>query len=204
MNTAIMNIPTAQKLSYADFQGFDALKNNTQQLNELINLYREVFAEPVGWNEEYSYEEVMTNLSNELDVNAQLRLCLDREKQDEVVGFCWAQLLSLTDICETVKSVQHYQAIGCPDIFTPLKQLLGDQPMVYLHDLGIKRELRGKLSLNKLIYPVLEDVVMQTGVNKVFFWTIAETNVSKLAKRAGFELVLLHSGMQCYTGEITL
>ena len=73
---------------------------------------------------------------------------------------------------------------------------------IYLHDLGIKREYRGKLSLSKLIYPTLQGITLQTGIKEVLFWTIADTKVSKLAKRAGFDLVLLHSGMQFYKGNL--
>jgi len=193
---------TQPSCTFSDFTDFSALQDDMITTYKLINLYQDIFSEPDGWAENYSYEEIYNNLSHELSKPAHLRLCIDSREENEVVGFCWAQLLSLKDICQTINTVQHYNNLGTPDIFKPLNDVLNNEPMIYCHDLGIKRDLRGKLSLNKIIYPTLASVSKQTGVNKVLFWTIANTHVSALAKRAGFDLILLHSGMQFYSGTI--
>jgi hypothetical protein len=202
MSQAVMKSDVLPSLLYSDFSSFNELKKDAIATNNLIALYRSIFAEPDGWAENYSYREVYNNLADELSENAYLRLCVDSDNDDEVIGFCWAQLLLLEDICQAITTVQHYNMIGSPDVFTPMSRLIGNEPLIYVHDLGIKRPLRGKLPLNKMIYPVLQGVARQTGVDKVFFWTIANTNVSKLAKRAGFELLMIHTGMQFYVGTI--
>ena len=102
--------------SYSDFTNFSDLKNDMITMYKLINCYQNIFSEPDGWAENYSYEEVYDNLTHELSHNAHLRLCIDSREENEVVGFFWAQLLSLADICQTINTVQHYSAIGTPDI----------------------------------------------------------------------------------------
>ena len=193
---------TQPTVSYTDYMRFSELEYDRITMHKLITLYRNIFSEPDGWAENYSYDEVYYNLKQELASNAHLRICIDSNDENEVIAFCWVQLLSLQNICNTINTVQHYNSIGTPDIFTPLSNLIGNEPMIYLHDLGVQKNLRGKLSLSKIIYPTLANISRKTGINKVFFWTIANTHVSSLAKRAGFDLLLIHSGMQFYSGSI--
>ena len=202
MGQANMKTNTAVEYDFMDFINFHEFTLDPVMSGNLISLYQSIFAEHDGWNEHYSYNDVYQNLAHELDGNAHLRVCHDAVNEEEVVAFCWAQLQTLSNVCQAIKTVQHYEMIGSPDICTPLKNILGDEPVIYLHDLGVKRELRGKLSLSQLIYPTLQGLARQTGIHKVLFWTIANTNVSKLARRGGFEIVKLHSGMQFYAGTV--
>ena len=192
---------TNPRYHYIDYENFDELASDPVTLDQLIQLYRQIFSEPDGWNEQFCYDQVRANLMHELSQHACLRLCTTSGRQREVVGFCWAQLLSIAEVAQTIKTVQYYDMLGSPQIEKPLQDILGNVPVIYLHDLGIKRELRGKLSLSHLIQPVLQDVARQTGIKRVLFWTIANTHVSRLARRGGFRLALLHSGMQFYIGQ---
>jgi len=79
--------------------------------------------------------------------------------------------------------------------------LLSGTRVLYVHDLGITPSARSRLPLTQLIYPVLADVARRTGHGRVLFWTMPETRVSSLARRARFVECPMPNGMRFHLGE---
>jgi hypothetical protein len=119
-----------------------------------------------------------------------------------VVGFCWAQLIAPDEVYDTVRNVQYVERISQNDIKNDLRALFGNAPVIYLQDLGIKRSYRGKVHVGALVSPALEDVSRQSGTRKIFFWSVAETCVNKLAGKANIPVVLTHDNMQFFVGDL--
>ncbi len=184
---------------YIDFNSFEAIYSKPLTMNQLVQTYQNIFSDPALWDEQYTEQEVLDNLQDELSGAASIRLCV---QNNEVLGFCWAQRLNYSNIAHTIKNIKYYQALGNPDIHKILYDIIGDEPIIYLHDLGIASHYRGQLALNQLICPVLMSLSERTNINKVFFWSIENTRVFKLAERAGFKLVATKSGMQFFIGEL--
>lgn len=185
---------------YYDFQDFAALAAQPQLLHGLVSSYQAIFGDPDGWAEHYSVEDVLAKLTKELSGHAALRVCADAA--GDVIGFCWAQALNVDDIVDAISSIDYYQSIGAPEVDHRLRQLFANGRVIYLHDLGIARAYRGRIPLSQLIYPVLDNVAEHSALNTVFFWSIAETNVSRLAKRAQFHPVLTVDAMCFYAGDL--
>jgi len=185
--------------NYIDFNSFDSLSSNKFVMNNLIQTYQNIFSDPNLWDEHYTKQEVMENLEEDLFGDSTIRLCVNN---DEVLGFCWAQHLSYYEVEKTINSIKFYQELGNPDIHHTLHSIIGDEPVIYLHDLGIANNYRGQLALTQLICPVLTSLAERTNTSRVFFWSIENTRVFKLAERAGFELAATENGMQFFIGNI--
>lgn len=185
-----------------DFTCYQQLRANPIIANRLIASYQKTFSDPEVWAEDYSYEDVDQKLKNELTGHAFLRIIVDGNKQNQVVAFCWAQLLNAEGIMSSITSIQYYQTLGKPELKAPLDGIIGGEPVLYLHDLAIAAEYRGKVNLRQLILPVLEGITVHTGVNELFFWSVDGTRVSSLANRAGIDLVTTLNGIQFFYGNV--
>ena len=185
-------------LRYRTFDSFAALAHDSTSLESLIALYRTTFGDPSVWGETYTRHEVLCKLRAELAGAASLRLCL--HEHGETVAFCWAQALDAEGIAHamgTIKSCQHPEM---PDVRPLLRPVIGDARVIYVHDLGIAAAYRGKVALTELIYPVLCEIAARAGVNAVLFWSVADTLVSRFARRAAFEQCLSVQGMEFHLG----
>lgn len=71
------------------------------------------------------------------------------------------------------ESIQFYKKIGSPNVHEPLKTLMGNSEIVYIHDLGISPDYRGDVPLERLVIPPVMRVVTE------FKWpTILTKNLS--------------------------
>ena len=193
---------STQNLHYLDFSSYAELSRQKISLLQLINSYRAIFSEPGVWSESYSEEDVSQKLQLDLDGIADLRLCVDGGYKNEMLGFCWAQCLDATGIENSINTIKYYHMIGAPAVKQHLSNLIGQGEVIYVHDLGVNPSHRGKVPLHRLIYPMLHDLASRSQVNTVMFWSIPDSHISRLARRAGFEMVLEIAGMEFYLGEI--
>jgi len=185
--------------NYIDFHDFKSIAANEHVLDNLVHTYRSIFSDPELWDEQYTVHEVINNLEDDLSGDAAIRLCMNN---DEVLGFCWAQRLSYEHVEQTINSIRYYQELGRPDIRNILRKIIGDEPVIYLHELGVSIECRGQVALHNLICPVLISLSERTKTDRVFFWSIENTRVFKLAERAGFRLAATDNKMQFFIGEL--
>ena len=184
-----------------DFSSYGQLNADPVVINQLITSYQNIFGEPDVWAENHSHEEVDQKLKKELEGDASLRIILDEEK-DQLAGFCWGQLLNTDQIMASIQSIKFYQSLGEPDLQQTLQDIISDESVLYIHDLGVNQEYRGKVNLRQLIYPVLNNLATRTGTSKIFFWSIEGTCISRLDERAGIDIVMTHNDIQLFLGEI--
>lgn len=189
-----------QHFRYLDFRSFSTLAADQALLGQLISSYQAIFGDPNGWAEHYTDDDVLQKLKHELSGQAQLRLCVD--PADHIVGFCWAQALAVDGIAHAIGTIKYYQSIGAPDVLNPLCDRFGEREVIYLHDLGIDPRCRGRIPLTQLVYPVLDGLAKRANVTTVLFWSIADTNISRLAKRALFHRILALGEMRFYSGDL--
>ena len=193
---------STQNLHYLDFSSYAELSRQKISLLQLITSYRAIFSEPGVWSESYSEEDVSQKIQLDLNGIADLRLCVDGGYKNEMLGFCWAQCLDATGIENSINTIKYYHMIGAPAVKQHLCNLIGKGKVIYVHDLGVNLAHRGKVPLHRLIYPMLHDLASRSQVNKIMFWSIPDSHISRLARRAGFEMVLEIAGMEFYLGEI--
>ena len=196
------NAHSTQDLHYLDCSSYAELSRQKISLLQLINSYRAIFSEPGVWLETYSDEDVTQKLQLDLDGEASLRLCVELASKAELMGFCWAQCLDSTGIENSINTIKYYHMIGAPAVKQQLENLIGQGRVIYVHDLGVNLAHRGKVPLHRLIYPMLHDLASRSQVNTVMFWSIPDSHISRLARRAGFDIVLEIAGMEFYLGEI--
>jgi len=185
---------------YKKFSSYQTLVEEKDVVESLVDCYKRVFEDSEVWAENYTTEEVHYRLKNELAGEALLRLCLNEE--DEVIAFAWVQCLDKTDIMNSIESIDYYQEIGSPNISKILDEHVGEEEILYLHDLGVKKEFRGEVSLRKLLCPLVSELSKQSGHHKLFFWTIEKTKISILAKYIGFKKVAKLQDIQFFMGDI--
>lgn len=198
-----MPLPFSHKFQCMSFTHYHQLTEDSLHAKKLITAYQKTFSDPDVWAENYSVEEVDNKLKNELSGEAFLRFIME-EDSNQVAAFCWAQLLNADEILTSIRSIQYYQTLGEPDLSQPLFDTLGNEPVLYIHDLAIMQEYRGQINLRKLIVPVLQDIAIRTGINKVFFWSVEGTRISSLATRAGIDLATTSKGIQFFIGQLNL
>ena len=201
----IMNKTMTNNMTFKDFHNYDSLIAEGNISEQLIKTYQNIFGDPDLWGESYSQGEVEDKLKDELAGNAGLRLCLDENENigsNDLLGFCWAQQLGLQGVKSSIESIQFYQDLGCPKILEPLKRILDDKPVLYVHDLGIPKDYRGQVPLHKLICPVLNSLAERSQTSRMFFWSIKESRIYKLAQYAGFKQVANIAGMQFFIGDV--
>ena len=197
------SIPISHHFQIMDFTNYQQLTADHFYAKQLIASYQKTFSDPDVWAENYSVKDVDNKLKNELAGDAYLRMVME-EKQNQIAAFCWAQLLNANEILTSIRSIQFYQTLGEPDLSQPLLDIIGDESVLYIHDLAIMQEYRGQINLRKLILPVLQNIAICTGINKVFFWSIEGTRISSLANRAGIDLATTSNGIQFFCGSLNL
>lgn len=191
-----------QNYHFDNFNNYQELMADNNTSRNLIASYQDVFGDPKLWDESYTENEIQKKLQNELSGKANLRLCRNTTQDNTIMGFCWAQQLGLSGIKSAIESIQFYKDVGSPEIDETLKKTLGDEPALYLHDLGISAPFRGKVSLQQLICPVLNSLAERSNTNRLFFWSIKESRIFKLAQFAGFKLVDTVGEIQFFIGDI--
>ncbi len=191
-----------KNINYLDFHNYDALTADKSISDKLVESYQNIFGDPKLWGESYSDQDINDKLQDELSGKASLRLCINGEGNREVLGFCWAQLLNLDGVKSAIESIQFYKTLGSPKIRETLKSILKDESVLYLHDLGIAKQCRGKVSLQNLICPVLNSLAKKSNTQRLFFWSIKDSRIFNLAKYTGFKLAATVDGMQFFIGDI--
>ena len=185
--------------TYLQFHSYNCLSKNPKLTEMLVHAYQDVFGDPKLWNEHYSSEQVLASLQSGLTGKAGIRLCLAEQK---LMAFCWAQQLHINAIEEAVLSIDYVRQHGGADPGDMLRKVIGDKAVIYLHDLGISQQHRGKVSLSELICPLLSELAGRCQNNRLFFWSIADSRVFRLAERAGFDMVADINGLQFFYGDL--
>lgn len=191
---------TDSSIHFMDFSSFEELTQHPKILVNLLTNYCNIFGEPDVWNEQYSAEEILEKLENELSGHATMRLCINTIT-NEVIGFCWAQLLNGNQIVAAIKSIHFYQKYRTPKIDESLQTLIGNKSSIYVHDLGINKSYRGKIPLEQLICPVIEHLSNQAQTRNLVFWSVSDTCIAWLAKKVGIDVALTLGKMQFFEGE---
>lgn len=198
-----------KNMTFKDFHSYDSLLAEGDMNEQLIKTYQNIFGDPDLWGETYSQGEVEEKLKDELSGNSGLRLCIDSSNNEHenpstnsLLGFCWAQQLGLQGVMSAIESIQFYKELGSPQILDTLKRVLDDKPVLYVHDLGIPKNHRGQVPLQKLICPVLNSLAKRSETSRLLFWSIKESRIYKLAQYAGFKQVADIAGMQFFIGNV--
>jgi len=186
---------------FIDLMSIEQLQQYPQLLDSLIECYRTIFGEPDVWNETYSYNDVLQKLQLELSGAACLRLCVNDANQ-QVIGFCWAQLLTGKQVATAVDAIHFVDQHHSQQINGQILQVIGKDAVIYIQDLGIRKEFRSKISLELLISPVLETVAQQAKTRKLFFWSVKGTCVWWMAKRIGIKPTFTLDAMQFFSGDL--
>lgn len=196
-------------LIFKDFHSYESLNKDVDMSLQLVKSYQSIFGDPELWGENYSQEAVEDKLKDELSGKAGLRLCLNNQSaliekpmEPEILGFCWAQQLALKGVIEAIESIQFYKELGSPKILEPLKRILDEKSVLYVHDLGIPKDYRGQIPLHTLIYPVIHSLAERSQNNRLFFWSIKESRIYKLAQYVGFTQIADIAGMQFFIGNV--
>jgi len=188
---------------FIDFMNMRQLQRHTDILVSLIDCYRTIFAEPDVWNESYSDADVLKKLHLELAGSACLRVCISDVNQ-QVIGFCWAQLLTGEQVATAVNAIHFVDQSHCQNLNEQIMKTVGHKPVIYIQDLGIKKEYRSKVSLELLISPVLETVAQQAKTRQLFFWSVTDTCIWWMAKKIGIKPAFNIESMQFFSGDLPL
>lgn len=194
---------SARPLQYRDYNGIQELLRDPLIAKRLLVAYQEIFGGSDVWAETYTDQEVWQKLRDELSGRASLRVCLD-PSNGAVVAFFWAQLCGADDILRAVGSIKYSEALATPALLADLQETIGEREVIYVHDLGIRKEYRGRIWLTHLIGPPLWEVAERTGHGRVLFWSVPGTQVAAFARRAGFDEVLVTDGMHFHLGEFSV
>jgi hypothetical protein len=187
---------------FKDYETFSDLSSDTIIFSELVNAYQSIFAEPGAWEENYSHDEIIDNIEQAMKGYACLRVCIDPQYH-YVIGFCWGQVASLSEVMTAIDTVEHYHRAGRPDLKTPLSKIIEGGNIMYIHELGIIPKYRQQISLIDLIYPVIINIALRSKETKMLFWSSPETCIHHVAKKAGIPMILANSKMQFFLGDLT-
>jgi hypothetical protein len=191
---------SALDLQYRDFHSYQELSREVAVSNRLVRAYRTTFGDSEVWGENYSDADVHDKLREELAGRASLRVCVDRA-DESVAAFFWAQLCGADEILRAIGTIKYSEALATPALRASLREAIGEREVIYVHDLGILKEYRGRIWLTNLIGPPLWEIGARTGKGRVLFWSVPGTQVSAFARRAGFEEILVTHGMHFHLGE---
>ncbi len=192
------------KLSYREFRSYGELEREPATKSGLISTYQTIFSDPDTWAENYADEEVRLKLEDELAGCANLRICIDENNDSAVAAFFWAQLRAAVDIVRAIESIKFAQKLATHELSRDLREVIGEEHVIYIHDFAIRKQYRGKIWLTHLIGPVLWEIGKRSSVTKVLFWSIPGTQVDLFARREGFKPVLIAHGMHFHLGEFSL
>ena len=187
-------------IHFMNFISFNDLEQHPKILENLITNYRDIFGEPDIWNERYSKSEIIDKLKNELSGTASMSLCININT-NEVIGFCWAQLLSGNEIIKSIQSIHFYKKHETRKYNNNLRDIITNKTAIYIHDLGINKSYRGTIPLEQLICPIIESLSQQTKIRKLVFWSVTDTCIERLAKKIGINVSLTLGEMQLFEGE---
>jgi len=187
--------------SFLDFNSYEALVKEEKTVTSFVQTYKEVFNDPELWAEAYSTQEIHVRLKAELLGVASLRLCVDNK--GTVIAFAWVQELSIDEVVHSIESIDYYQEIGCPNVREVLEEKVAETKVLYLHDLGVKKDKRGEVSLRMLLCPMMQVLSTDTDTKEVLFWTIEKTKISILARYIGFKKMATVEGMQFFVGNLS-
>lgn len=190
-------------LVYRDFHSYAELLAEVDLAKRLVVAYQEIFGGSEVWAETYSDAEVWRKVKAELAGRASLRVCID-PANGAVVAFFWAQLCSAESIVRAIGTIKYSESLATPTLASELEDAIGEREVIYVHDLGIRKEYRGRIWLTHLIGPVLWEVCARSGNGRVLFWSVPGTQVAAFARRAGFEEVLVTQGMHFHLGEFVV
>jgi len=189
-----------KECTFLDFHTYEALLKEEQTMSSFIQTYKEVFNDPELWAETYTTTEIQLRLKAELSGLASLRLCID--KDGTVIAFAWVQELSVDEVLHSIESIDYYREIGRPNVRVILENKIAHGRIMYLHDLGVKKDKRGEVSLRKLLCPMIQTLGTKTDTKEVLFWTIEKTKISILARYIGFKKMATVEGMQFFVGNL--
>lgn len=192
---ALVKLPREQiNLQFFEFTHYQQLNRNLAWHDGLIECYREVFQE--SWGENYSYQEVKQRLQKELTGSACLRFVMDMTT-NKVIGFCWAQFLSPSEIKCAIASIKYIHTV---------KHFLIDDAVqttssiIYIHDIGILKSARNQVPLSLLILPVLESVALYSHCRQIMFWSIQQTCIAHLASKIDIRPYYKMGDVQFFNG----
>jgi hypothetical protein len=194
---------SARPLQYHSFHGYDELVRDPAIAKSLVRAYQTTFGGSEVWAETYTDEEVWQKLRDQLDGRASLRVCVDPATED-VVAFFWAQLCKKEDILRAVATIKYSESLATPELLASLHEAIGEREVIYVHELGILKEYRGRIWLTHLIGPPLWEVAARSGNGHVLFWSVPGTQVAAFARRGGFREVLVTHGMHFHLGEFSV
>lgn len=192
------------KLNYQEIRSYYELAQKPALMAQLISTYQTIFGDPETWAEQYSDEDVRHKLQDELAGHSNLRICVDENAHSSVAAFFWSQLRSADDIVRAIATIKFSAQLATPELTQQLRDAIGEEPVIYIHDFGIQKKYRGKIWLTHLIGPVLWEIGQRTRVSKVLFWSVPGTQVDLFARREGFKPVLVAHGMHFHLGEFAL
>lgn len=187
-------------LQYRDFHSYQELLRDPDLAKRLVRAYQLTFGGSKVWAETYTDAEVWQKLSDQLSGRASLRVFVD-PADGTVVAFFWAQLCKVDDILRAIGTIKYSEALATPALRESLREAIGDREVIYVHDLGILEDYRGRIWLTHLIGPPLWEVAARSGNGQVLFWSVPGTQVAAFARRAGFDEVLVTQGMHFHLGE---
>ena len=190
-------------LRHHDFHSFQDLMRDPALAKRLVQAYQTTFAASEVWAESYTDAQVWQKLRHELAGRASLRVCVDAEN-GAVAAFFWAQLCKADDILRAIGTIRYSESLATPALLAELREAIGEREVIYVHDLGILEEYRGRIWLTHLIGPALWEVAARSGNGRVLFWSVPGTQVGAFARRAGFREVLVTRGMHFHLGEFVI
>jgi hypothetical protein len=191
------------RLQYRDFHSYQELLRDPDLARRLVHAYQATFAGSEVWGETYRDAEVWQKLRLELAGRASLRVCVD-PANGAVAAFFWAQLCRADDILRAIGTIKYSESLATPALLANLRSAIGDGEVIYVHDLGILEEYRGRVWLSHLISPALWEVAARSGNGRVLFWSVPGTRVAAIARRAGFDETLVTHGMHFHLGEFSV
>lgn len=190
-------------LLYRDFHSYPELLRDPVFAKRLVHAYQATFAASDVWGEVYTDAQVWQKLRLELAGRASLRVCVDAA-DGAVVAFFWAQLCGADDILRAIGTIKYSESFATPALLDDLRETIGKREVIYVHDLGIVEKYRGRVWLTHLVGPALYEVAARSGNGRVLFWSVPGTQVGAIARRAGFDEVLVTHGMHFHLGEFSV
>jgi hypothetical protein len=190
-------------LQYRDFHSYQELLREPDIAKRLVRAYQETFGGSEVWAESYTDAQVWRKLREQLAGRASLRVCIDPATRG-VVAFFWAQLCRADDILRAIGTIKFSESLATPALLASLQDATGDREVIYVHDIGILEQYRGRIWLTHLVGPPLWEVAARSGNGRVLFWSVPGTQVAAFARRAGFDEVLVADGMHFHLGAFSV
>jgi hypothetical protein len=151
----------------------EKIKNDSELLSEIIFAYQDIFFE--SWNEKWDYEIVKQKVLTEPSI-------IVIWKDEKIVkGFSWGNVLNKNQLIDTLRNT-----LG---LNTKVIKNINDENVLYIHELGIRKEYRGGIDPLRWFLVPLFQKGLDEGVKKVIFWTAPFSPVSTLAFLTGCTII---------------